>query len=141
MTWRGLVAIAVIASPATAAETPQVAIEAMMRESAAAWNAGDLDRFVAAYSDDAVYVSGNEVASGKAAIASRYAKVFKKGSLRGTLSLQPVAWRTLSPVHMLLVARWKLTGGAGGGAGGAGLTTLLYERRKTGWRIISDHRS
>ena len=133
-----LVAMAVVVSPAAAAATAQASIEAMMRDSAAAWNAGDLDRFMAAYAEDAVYASGNDMVSGKAAIAARYQKSFQNGSGRGTLNLQPIAWRTLSPVHILLVARWKLTGRA---HEGAGLTTLLYERRKAGWRIISDHSS
>jgi len=40
---------------------------------------------------------------------------------------------------MLLVARWSLTPAAGEAQGG--LTTLLFERRKEGWRIIADHSS
>jgi uncharacterized protein (TIGR02246 family) len=134
-----LTPIAAMAAAAPAA-TPQVEIEAAMAASGAGWNAGDLERFMAVYADDAVYASGKEIARGKAAIAARYAKSFANGAnVRGRLSFQPVAWRTLSAVHMLLVARWTLAPGQGEPQ--SGLTTLLFERRKAGWRIIADHSS
>ncbi len=125
---------------AAAAATPQAAIEAEMAASAAGWNAGSLDRFMAVYADDAIYASGRELARGKAEIARRYAASFSGATnSRGRLSLQPVAWRTISNVHMLLVARWTLK--PANGEAQTGLTTLLFERRKEGWRIISDHSS
>lgn len=132
-----MIASAVQAAPA---EAPTAAIEAEMAASAAGWNSGSLERFMAVYADDAVYASGKELARGKAAIAARYEKSFADGAnSRGRLSFQPVAWRTISNVHMLLVARWTLTPSAGEPQ--SGLTTLLFERRKAGWRIISDHSS
>lgn len=132
-----MIAAAVQAAPA---ETPTAAIETEMAASAAGWNAGSLERFMAVYADDAVYASGKELARGKAAIAARYEKSFAdRANSRGRLSFQPVAWRTISNVHMLLVARWTLTPATGEPQ--TGLTTLLFERRKAGWRIISDHSS
>ena len=132
-----LMPIALAAAPVA---TPQAEIENAMAASAAGWNAGNLDRFMAVYAEDAMYVSGKEVARGKAAIAQRYAKSFAAGgNTRGTLSFQPVAVRTLSSVHMLLLARWSLSPAAGEPQ--SGLTTLLFERRKAGWRIIADHSS
>jgi uncharacterized protein (TIGR02246 family) len=119
---------------------PQTAIAAEMAASAAGWNAGALDRFMTVYAEDATYASGNELARGKKEISARYAKSFADGSnSRGKLSFQPVAWRTISNVHMLHVARWTLTSASG--VAQSGLTTLLFERRKEGWRIIADHSS
>ncbi|MEE2916033.1 MAG: SgcJ/EcaC family oxidoreductase, partial [Pseudomonadota bacterium] len=129
------------AAGAEAAATPQVAITAAMADSAAGWDAGDLPKFMAIYADDAIYVAGDKVVGGKAAIAARYAKSFTAGgNARGRLRFQPQAWRTLSAVHMLLVARWTLTPD-GDAKPQTGLTTLVFERRKAGWRIISDHSS
>jgi len=123
-----------------AAATPQAAISAAMADSAAGWNAGDLARFTAIYAADAVYVAGDKVVQGKPAIAERYAKSFTDGgNSRGKLAFQPLAWRPLSAVHVLYIARWTLTPASG--ASQTGLTTLLFERRKGGWRIISDHSS
>lgn len=132
--------LAPIALTVAAVASPQAAIEAELAASSAGWDAGDIERFIAVYADDAVYVSGKDVVRGKASIAQRYAKSFGVGAnSRGVLSIQPVAWRTLSSVHMLLVARWTLT--PPGAPPQVGLTTLLFERRKAGWRIISDHSS
>jgi uncharacterized protein (TIGR02246 family) len=133
-----LMAPAVVAAQAA---TPQAAIEAAMTDSAAGWDASELPRFMAIYADDAVYVAGDKVVGGKAAIAARYAKSFTAGgNARGRLRFQPQAWRTLSAVHVLLVARWTLTPD-GEAKPQTGLTTLLFERRKAGWWIISDHSS
>ena len=132
--------IAIVAAAPASAQAPaaQQAITAEMAKSAAGWNGGNLDAFVAVYAADAIYAAGNEIARGRNAIAARYAKSFANGTnTRGRLTFQPVAWRTLSPVHMLFVARWTLTGAKTE----TGLTTLLFERRKEGWRIISDHSS
>lgn len=128
-----------IVAAATTVASPQAAIEQALTASAAGWNSGDLDRFMALYADDAVYVSGATVVRGKPEIAQRYAKSFVAGAnTRGALRLQPVAWRPLSAVHVILVARWTLAGSA---ASQTGLTTLVFERRKAGWQIIADHSS
>ncbi len=125
---------------ALAAATPQAAAEAELAKSAAAWDRGDLAGFVAVYAADAIYVSGTEVARGRDAIAARYAKSFVAGAnTRGRLTFQPVAHRALSAVHLLYVARWTLTPREG--TPQTGTTTLLFERRREGWRIISDHSS
>ncbi|WP_296219647.1 SgcJ/EcaC family oxidoreductase [uncultured Sphingomonas sp.] len=137
-----IVAIAVTQAvvAAAAAAAPQAAVEAELAASAAGWNSGSLDRFMSVYADDAVYSSGKDMVRGKAAIAKRYAGSFAEGgNARGRLSFQPAAWRTISNVHMLLVARWTLTPASG--TAQTGLTTLLFERRKDGWRIIADHSS
>ena len=131
-----MVAAAVVA----AVTTPQAAIAAAMGDSAAGWNAGDLARFTAIYAPDAVYVAGDKVVRGKPAIVERYVKSFVDGrNTRGRLTFQPLAWRPLSAVHVLHVARWTLSQPTG--AAQTGLTTLLFERRKDGWKIIADHSS
>lgn len=137
-------AVAVAApAPASAPAAPAtVAIERALQVSAAGWNAGDLDRFMAVYAGDAMYVTAKGVVRGKADIAAQYRPAFANGTnLRGKLSFQMLAWRTISAVHQLTVARWTLTPADPAAARQSGLTTLLFERRPEGWRIISDHSS
>ncbi|MEH3037201.1 MAG: SgcJ/EcaC family oxidoreductase [Sphingomonas adhaesiva] len=130
-------AAAAVVAPAP---SPTAAIEAAMKDSAAGWDSGDLARFVAVYAPDAIFVGRDGVVRGKEAIAARYARSFAGGgNTRGKLTFEPVAWRTLSAVHMLFVARWTLT--PPDGKPQSGMTSLLFERRKDGWRIISDHSS
>lgn len=132
-----LMAPLVAAAPALAPAQAQVM--AAMQASAAGWNANDLDRFTAVYADDATFITKDGVLRGKAAIAERYRPSFASGgNVRGQLSFEPVAFRTLGPAQQLLIARWRLTGGA---AGETGMTTLVWERRAAGWRIVADHSS
>jgi uncharacterized protein (TIGR02246 family) len=131
--------IATLMLVAAAPATPQVAITAVMADSAAGWNTGDLDRFMQVYAADAVYVTAKGLVSGKPAIAERYRASFANGkNNRGTLSFQMLGERALDPTHHILFARWTLTGTP---ATETGMTTLLFERRPQGWRIVADHSS
>jgi len=109
-----------------------------MAASAAGWNAGRLDAFMAVYADDAVYVTGQGVVRGKAAIAARYAPSFRGGgNARGKLSFETIVDRPLGPDRRLLIARWTLTGKKVE----TGLTSLVFERRAGAWKIVADHSS
>ena len=131
-----LVVAALVAAPVSAqTSAPQAAVQAAMAASTAGWNAGDLDRFVAIYAKDAMYVTSKGVVRGKAEIAERYRASFEAGgNVRGTLSMQMLAFRTLSDVHQLLVARWTLTPAGEGAKVETGLTTLVFERSRRAGR-------
>ena len=98
----GAVHAAPIVDPADAA------IRAVMLESAQGWNAGDLDRFMAIYAPDAVFVGSKGLIQGKPAIADSYRKSFAGGAnSRGQLrfdflhlkqSATAVSFRPLEPV-------------------------------------------
>lgn len=138
----GLALVASVGSTVAGAQKPdpQADVMAAMTESAAGWNAGDLDRFVAIYAPDAGFVTKDGVLNGRAAIADRYRPSFVKGgNARGKLSFQAIAFRTISATHRLLFARWTLTPPAGKAE--TGMTTLVFERRRDGWKIIADHSS
>ena len=118
------------------AETATVA--AAMAASAAGWNAGDLNRFMAVYADDAIYVTAKGVVRGKAAIATHYAPSFTNGTnSRGMLSFDMLAERAIDARHRVLVARWTLTGKQVQ----SGYTTLVFANQGNEWRIVTDHSS
>ena len=132
--------------PAIEAAAPvrgdEAAILAAMADSAAGWNAGNLDRFMAVYADDAVYVTGRGLVRGRAAIAATYARSFAGGgNPRGRLSFGDTAFRRLDPAHLVLWARWTLTPAVAAGKVETGMTSLVFERRREGWRIVADHSS
>ena len=121
-----------------AAQAAVAPIPAAMAASAAGWNAGDLDAFMAVYADDAAYVTSKGVVRGKAAIAARYAPSFARGgNTRGKLSFQSLVERDLGSERKLLIARWTLTGAKTE----TGLTTLVFEQRGGRWLIVADHSS
>ncbi len=136
------VAVALVA-PAAAVprEDAHAVIMAAMRDSAAGWTAGDLDRFMAVYAEDATFVVADGVIRGKTAIAARYAPRFTVdgAAKRGALTFEEVDFRPIDPSHALLVARYRLK--IEGAADQTGPTSLLFEKRRGGWRIVADHSS
>lgn len=130
-------ALLIPALVAAAPAGPQAAVEAALADSVAGWNAGDLDRYMAVYAADATYVAPDGLVQGRAAIAARYRPAFVGPHAK--LIVRVLAIRTISEAHQLVFAQWRLTDAAGGVKQGP--TTLLFERRKEGWRIIADHSS
>lgn len=124
---------AAVVQPASA-QTPA----SVIADSVVGWNTGNLDRFMAPYADDAIYVTEKGVVRGKPTIATHYAPSFSGGTnKRGMLTIEPLVERTLDARHRLMVGRWTLRGAAMQ----TGLSTLLFELRGSDWRIISDHSS
>ena len=124
------------------APVAKAAIEAAMRDSAAGWNAGDLDRFMAVYADDPAtsFLTKDGLIRGKAAIAVRYAPSFRGGgNARGTLDFEFLDFRMVGPDHALLSARYRLTSAQAGKAVEQGPTSVLFRRTAAGWRIVADH--
>lgn len=138
MTMATIAMACMAAAPAHAADPAEAGMRAVMLGSAAAWNAGDLERFTAIYAPDAVFVGKKGLIRGRAAIAENYRPSFvtggnRRGQLRFEfLGLKPIGERRI------LFARWILSGGA---EEESGMTTLVFERRTDGWKIVADHSS
>lgn len=126
----------------TSAPVAKAAIEAAMRDSAAGWNMGDLERFMGIYADDPAtsFVTKDGLIRGKSTIAARYAPSFRSGgNARGTLDFEFLDFRMVGTGHALLSARYRLAPAAAGGEIVQGPTTLLFRRTHDGWRIVADH--
>ncbi|WP_347090970.1 YybH family protein [Sphingomonas parapaucimobilis] len=142
---RGLtIAAACMLSPmaihaaAPVADPAEAAIRTAMLDSAQGWSMGDLDRFMAIYAPDAVFVGSKGLIQGKPAIADSYRKSFAGGAnSRGQLRFDFLHLKRIGD-RRILFARWNLSGGA---KAESGMTTLIFERRADGWKIISDHSS
>jgi uncharacterized protein (TIGR02246 family) len=135
-----------LATPAMArwtAPSVQQAIEEAMAESAAGWNAGDVERFMAVYSaaPETSFVVKDGLIRGKPAMIARYRERydFSDPAKRGTLTFKTLDFRQLDPTHVLYIGRYLLTYPEGKTASGP--TTLIFERETGGWRIIADHSS
>ncbi len=132
-------------APALARGTPsaQAAVEAAMGDSAAGWNAGDLARFMAIYSDapDTSFVTETGVLRGKAVMAERYRTKydFANTAKRGVLGFATLDFRLLDPAHALYIGRYTLM--AADGSVQSGMTSLVFRKERARWRIIADHSS
>ena len=128
----------VAAQAAPAADPAEAGIRTAMLASAAGWNAGDLERFTAIYAPDAVFVGRKGLIRGRAALADTYRPSFGAGgNNRGRLRFEFLGLKPIGE-RRILFARWILSGGA---EEESGMTTLVFERRADGWKIISDHSS
>lgn len=138
--------IATITAPAVAAEVDvaRQAINEALRDSAAAWSAGDLASFMKCYEDGPKisYIGGGgRLVTGYQAIRDMYAARFGGGSpaAMGALSIDIENVRLLSSDYAYVIGRFHLRRAAADGGDVTGLTTLVFHRRAGRWLIIADH--
>lgn len=134
-------ALIMLAPPAIAQTPAQAAVEAAMADSAAGWNAGDLARFMAVYSEapETSFVTQEGVLRGKAVMSERYRVKydFTNAAKRGVLTFQTLDFRLLDPNHALYIARYTLA--YTDGKTQSGPTSLVFAKEAGGWKIIADH--
>ena len=141
--------LALIAAPAAlpcglhgqaAAPSPDPEIRAMLDESAAAWNRGDLDGHLADNADSISFMTGRGPVVGKHRTADILRKAFfRDGKPIQSLRFEQVTVRPLGTEHALVVGHFILSGG--GEAEKSGWFSTIWERRREGWRVIHDHSS
>ena len=120
----------------------QQQLEALMRESASAWNRGDLDGFLATYKDDArTAFMGQQITYGMADIKARYARsYFRDGKPKAQLTYSELRYRPLGSDYVLMTGRWQLTE-PDTAKKQEGYYSLVWERTSSGWKIVHDHSS
>lgn len=114
---------------------------ALLAPAAEAWNAGDLDGFLADYerSPETTYIGRDGLLAGYDAIRERYAPAFAAGADRDSLHFREMEVRPLGPRHALVTARYVLR--RDGTVTSTGLFTLVVVRVEGRWKIIHDHTS
>ncbi len=127
--------------PAASAAELAAAFTAQFDRSAADWNRGDLDGFMADYARDSLtgFVSEGRVQRGYDWIRKRYAPLFGPGAQRDSLWFDGVAARPLGAEFALVTARYVLH--RGGTTISSGPFTLVMQRQPDGWKILHDHTS
>lgn len=144
-----------VASPAsTSADEPvldaaavRTIVERDLRDSAAAWNRGDLETFVSSYAEDAVFVSPSGITRGRDAVLARYRKKYGEApETMGELTLDVI---DLRPAHdtdgrvvgMAVVGHWCVRWAEREPPDDVaeGHTLLVYRPGSDGrWRIVHD---
>jgi ketosteroid isomerase-like protein len=115
-------------------------ILALLNESAAAWNRGDLDGHLADNADSITFMTSKGPVVGKAGTADILRRAFfRQGKPIQSLRFEQVAVRPLGAAHALVVGRFVLTGG--GEQERSGWFSTVWERQAVGWRVIHDHSS
>ncbi|MGH7581267.1 MAG: YybH family protein [Gemmatimonadales bacterium] len=147
MTWSkagwALAALAGLHTGAVSAQGPhttEAEIQALLDESAASWNRGDLDGHLADNADSISFMTRNGPIVGKARTAEALRKsFFKDGKPIQQLRFEQVTIRRLGQGHALVVGHFILDGG--GQPEHSGWFSTIWERQAAGWRVIHDHSS
>ncbi|MBS1855226.1 MAG: nuclear transport factor 2 family protein [Acidobacteria bacterium] len=132
-----------LAAGPLAAESPEDDIRALLKNSEANWNRGDLAAFAADYEDapTTTFVGREVTRGGTAAILARYRHSYPTAEARGTLTFSEIEVRPLCGGYALAIGRFALQRTAAGGGDAAGRFSLVLRRGAKGWKIIHDHSS
>jgi uncharacterized protein (TIGR02246 family) len=118
-------------------------IRAMLKNSEAAWNRGDMVAFASDYEDapTTTFVGRDVTRGGVDAILARYQRGYPTAEARGVLTFSEIEVRPLGEGYALALGRFALKRTAAGGGDAAGRFTLVLKRTAKGWKIIHDHSS
>lgn len=139
--------VVVLASGVTrAAETPDAAtataVRAVLAAQVEAWNRGDLEGYMAGYwkSPDLVFFSNGQETRGWQPTLDRYRSRYQgAGKEMGTLDFPVLDILTLGPEAAVARGRWRLKMAKGKEL--TGMTTVVFRKRREGWRVVHDHSS
>ena len=108
--------------------------------SAAEWNRGDLEGFLAPYSDSTTFVGSAGLVRGKNQLRETYRRSYWREGARPnqTLRFHDIEVRPIGRNHALAVGRYVLSGGE---RPQSGWFSLTWVRTSAGWRILHDHSS
>src|SRR5437667_3366981 len=135
---------AIFGSTLSAAETQKPEIEsgirAVLNAQQNAWNHGDIEAFMNAYSrsDETVFVSGDDVERGWQNVLERYKHKYSDRAKMGTLTFSNLEITPLSNDSAVALGSWKLKRA---NDEPHGRFTLIFRHLPEGWRIIHDHTS
>jgi ketosteroid isomerase-like protein len=129
-----------IFSAATAQSKDETSIRTSLAEQMAAWNAGDLDRFMQTYwqSDSLMFIGKSGITYGWQATLNNYKKGYPDTAAMGKLDFNIIEVKRLSVLYFSVVGKWHLARSIGDVSGHF---TLLFKKVKNKWVIISDHSS
>lgn len=127
---------------AVSAPSAQAEIQQALDASAADWSQGKLGDFMTLYDDspETLFVGGDKIVSGYHEIQSRYAAHCGEGDAEamGRLKVDIVQLRQLAPTTVFVVIRYHLKM-SDSPTEASGLSTLVFQKKAPGWRIVSDH--
>lgn len=144
-----LAATALAACATTGASVPptrafgahdEQAVRAVLTAQQDAWNAGDIEGFMAGYarSDALVFTSGGNIRRGWQETHDKF--VARYGAAKdtmGTLAFEILGVQPIGADGAVVLGRWSLDGPNAG----AGVFSVILERQPDGWKVVHDHTS
>lgn len=118
----------------------EMSIRAVLNAQVAAWNRGDIENYMNGYdrSPNTEFVGADSITRGWQDVLDRYKKRYDTREKMGTLAFSDLEITMLSNDAALVLGRWRLKRA---NDEPHGTFTLLFRKRKAGWRIVHDHSS
>ena len=115
-------------------------IQGVIAAQQSAWNRGDLDGFMAGYwqSDSLSFVGSKGVMYGWQATLDNYKKSYPSPEIMGKLNFTLLQIKPIAKHTVYVVGKWQLTRSVGDVGGHF---TLVWQKIKGKWVIVSDHSS
>lgn len=116
-------------------------ITELLIEQTAAWNAGDLEKFMQTYwkSEHLTFSSGGQTTRGWDATLKRYQQRYAPPNEMGTLRFERLEYSMLGTEAVLVLGKWHLT--MQDESTRDGNFSLVIKKMDNGWKIIHDHSS
>jgi beta-aspartyl-peptidase (threonine type) len=116
------------------------AIRAVLDAQSDAWNRGDIEGYMDGYdrSPATEFVGGDTITRGWQPVLDRYRKKYDSRDKMGLLTYSEVEITVLGNDAALVLGRWRLKRASDEPHG---TFSLLFKRKKAGWRIVHDHSS
>jgi uncharacterized protein (TIGR02246 family) len=120
--------------------TVRAAVETVIRQQEAAWNAGDIDTFVDYYwrDDNLTFSSGGKITRGWTATRDRYRERYPTREKMGTVKFSDLEITPLGDAAAMVLGEWSL---ARAEEPIGGNFTLVFRKLDGRWLIIHDHTS
>jgi ketosteroid isomerase-like protein len=136
-----LTASAAFGQSAKESKAIENAILEVMTRQAADWNNGSIEGFMSGYweSDELVFVSGDRVTRGWKATLDNYKKSYDTREKMGVLAFTDLNVNVISKDAAVVLGSWSLDRATGEDP--KGKFTLVFRKKKDGWRIVHDHTS
>src|SRR6267143_1086076 len=105
-------------------------VRAMLKNSEAVWNRGDLEAFVTDYEDapETTFIGREVVRGGTKAILDRYRRRYPNREAMGTLTFSEIETRPLAPGLILATGKYDLKRTPAGGGDASGRFTLVIRK-------------
>lgn len=110
----------------------------VMQEQQAAWNRGDLEGFMQGYwkSDSLLFIGSKGPNYGWQKTLDNYKKSYPNKEEMGILEFSDMKVKPLGKNYAQVLGKWKLKRATDEPNG---IYTLIFQKFRVGWKIISDH--
>ena len=136
-----LLLICLILSAAINAQSnDETAIRQLLDKQTAAWNKGDIDRFMDGYweNDSLMFIGKSGVTYGWTNTLNNYKRGYPDTAAMGKLRFELLSVKRLSDEYYFVVGKWSLQRSIGNVGGHY---NLLFRKINGKWVIIADHSS